>query len=62
MMVKLYTADRKFLTSRVLCAGDVILLASGGHGFEVIDDVSFIEVKQGPYVGEQEKVRFTANP
>ncbi|MGF6606017.1 hypothetical protein [Paraburkholderia tuberum] len=61
-MVKLYTADRKFLMSRVLCAGDVILLASGGHGFEVIDDVSFIEVKQGPYVGEQEKVRFTANP
>ncbi|MBB5502546.1 hypothetical protein [Paraburkholderia sp. MM5384-R2] len=46
-MVKLYTADRKFLTSRVLCAGDVNLLASGGHGFEVIDDVSFIEVKQG---------------
>ncbi|GJH13519.1 hypothetical protein CBA19CS11_31795 [Caballeronia novacaledonica] len=62
MLVKLYTADRNFLTSRVLCAGDVILLASGGHGFEVIDDVSLIEVKQGPYAGEQEKVRFTGNP
>ncbi|EEA00890.1 conserved hypothetical protein [Burkholderia sp. H160] len=62
MLVKLYTDDQRFLTSRVLCAGDVILLASGGHGFEVIDDASFIEVKQGPYVGEREKVRFTDNP
>ncbi|BCQ29864.1 hypothetical protein NK8_80550 (plasmid) [Caballeronia sp. NK8] len=58
MQVSLYTADREFVTKRMLHAGDVILLASGGHGFEVIDDVSFIEVKQGPYIGEQEKVRF----
>ncbi|RZF24869.1 hypothetical protein EVC45_36615 [Paraburkholderia sp. UYCP14C] len=61
-MVKLYTADGDFLTSRVLCAGDVILLASGGHWFEIIDDVSFTEAKRDPYDGEQEKVRLTANP
>ncbi|GJH25712.1 hypothetical protein [Caballeronia novacaledonica] len=58
MLVRLYTADREPVTSRVLLPGDVILLAAGGHGFEVLDDASFIEVKQGPYIGEQEKVRF----
>jgi hypothetical protein len=40
-------------------AGDVILLVSGGHGFEVIEEVEMIEVKQGPYLGEHDKTRFT---
>lgn len=61
MLVKLYSDDREFITSRILNAGDVIFLASGGHGFEVMDDVSFFEVKQGPYIGEQEKVRFKSS-
>ncbi|MFM0648607.1 hypothetical protein PQR14_30170 [Paraburkholderia bryophila] len=59
ILVKLYTADRDYLSSHVLYAGDVILLASGGHGFEMLEDASFIEVKQGPYFGEHDKVRFT---
>ena len=43
----------------MLGAGDVVLLIEGGHGFEVIEEVEMFEVKQGPYVGEQEKTRFT---
>ena len=27
---------------------DIILLLKGGHGFEVIQDIEMIEVKQGP--------------
>ena len=42
----------------MLEAGDVALLIEGGHGFEVIEDVEMIEVKQGPYAGEQDKTRF----
>ncbi len=38
--------------------GDVILLASGGHGFEMIEDSEILEVKQGPYTGDQDKTRF----
>ena len=56
--VDFYRADRSLLTSRVLTDGDVILLADGGHGFEVLDPTSIIEVKQGPYLGEAEKTRF----
>ena len=38
--------------------GDVILLVSGGHGFEMLEESEIIEVKQGPYAGEEDKVRF----
>ena len=41
-------------------AGDVILLASGGHGFEALEDIELIEVKQGPYAGEGDKIHFDA--
>ncbi|MBC8730454.1 hypothetical protein [Paraburkholderia sp. UCT2] len=60
VLVKFYTPDKDYLSSRVLYAGDVILLASGGHGFEMLEDASFFEVKQGPYMGEQEKLRFAS--
>lgn len=58
LKVDFYTNDRVYMESRILGAGDVILLASGGHGFEVIEDVEMIEVKQGPYAGENDKTRF----
>ena len=52
--------DKTFVKvgSRDLFGGDVILLCSGGHGFEVIEDVRMIEVKQGPYCGDADKTRF----
>ncbi len=57
--VDFYTQQREYRTSRVLGAGDVILLIAGGHGFEVLEELNMIEVKQGPYTGEQDKTRFT---
>ena len=43
---------------RELAAGDVVLLAGGGHGFEVLEEIEMIEVKQGPYAGDKDKTRF----
>jgi hypothetical protein len=34
------------------------LLASGGHGFKVLEPLEMIEVKQGPYSGDHDKTRF----
>ncbi|AGX88138.1 hypothetical protein [Candidatus Symbiobacter mobilis] len=56
--VDFYNEDKKYLQSRILCTGDVLLLAHGGHGFEMLEDSEIIEVKQGPYAGEQDKTRF----
>ncbi len=56
--VDFYSDTKVFLESRMLFSGDVILLASGGHGFEMMEDTDIIEVKQGPYLGENDKERF----
>jgi len=56
--VDFYDSEQNNLESRVLEPGDVILLAGGGHGFEALDDLEMIEVKQGPYAGEADKTRF----
>lgn len=53
-----YTDEKQYLESVVLESGDVILLASGGHGFECLEEVEMFEVKQGPYAGENDKTRF----
>jgi mannose-6-phosphate isomerase-like protein (cupin superfamily) len=46
----------------VLNDGDVILLSAGGHGFEMETDCEIIEIKQGPYLGDEDKVRFNVVP
>jgi hypothetical protein len=56
--VDFYGDDREFLDSRILRAGDVILLVAGGHGFEVLEEVEIIEVKQGPFDQDNDKTRF----
>ncbi len=53
-----YNEQQQYLESHLLSAGDVILLITGGHGFEVLEEIEMIEVKQGPYLGEQDKTRF----
>jgi mannose-6-phosphate isomerase-like protein (cupin superfamily) len=58
LRVDFYRSDKSYLESRTLRAGDVILLAHGGHGFEVLEEIEMIEIKQGPYSGEGEKTRF----
>jgi mannose-6-phosphate isomerase-like protein (cupin superfamily) len=61
LRVDFYDDKQNYLESRVLKEGDVILLATGGHGFEVIEEIEMIEVKQGPYTGEMDKTRFQRN-
>ena len=60
--VDFYSDARVYTESRILEEGDVILLASGGHGFEALEELEMIEVKQGPYAGELDKTRFSAVP
>jgi len=55
LRVDFYDDNRKYVESRILHAGDVILLAAGGHGFEMLEDTEMIEVKQGPYTGDEDK-------
>ena len=56
--IDFYDDDQNYLESRILQQGDFVLLAYGGHGFEMLEPCEMIEVKQGPYAGESDKTRF----
>jgi mannose-6-phosphate isomerase-like protein (cupin superfamily) len=58
--VDFYSDTQEYKTSRVLGPGDVALLVSGGHGFEVLEELNMIEVKQGPYAGQMDKSVFAS--
>ena len=53
-----YDDDRVLVATRLLEAGDVMLMVGGGHGFRMLEDTILLEVKQGPYTGIDEKERF----
>jgi len=57
--VEFYDDEENRVAGRILSSGDTILLKSGGHGFNVLEDSKMIEIKQGPYYGaEKDKERF----
>lgn len=58
LRVDFYDEYEDYLESRNLYEGDIILLVSGGHGFQVLEEVEMVEVKQGPYAGGQDKKKF----
>ncbi len=57
--VDFYDNEQNYIQSAVLAKGDVILLSDGGHGFKMLEKSEMIEVKQGPYCGDEDKIRFT---
>lgn len=56
--VDFYDNYENYLKSIELAPLDVILLCEGGHGFTFLEESEIIEVKQGPYLEERDKVKF----
>ena len=56
--IDVYDDRRELVATRDLRQGDVVLMIGGGHGFRMLEDTVFLEVKQGPYTGLDEKERF----
>jgi len=55
---RFYDGQGTEIASTTVNCGDTILLVSGGHGFNILEDAKIIEVKQGPYRGvAEDKVR-----
>lgn len=57
-LVDFYNNQREAIETRELNTGDVLVLVAGGHGFRMLEDTIFIEIKQGPYAGQEDKERF----
>ena len=58
--VDFYSDDQEYYESKILNSGDIILLANSGHGIVTLEESEIIEVKQGPYLEEEDKIRFKA--
>lgn len=56
--IDFYTFEQEYVESRELRAGDLILLAGAGHGIEVLEEATIVEVKNGPYIEGADKGRF----
>ena len=56
--VDFYDDNQQYIISHIVRGGDIVILKAGGHGFKVIERADIFEVKQGPYLGTQDKMRF----
>jgi hypothetical protein len=56
--IDVYDDEHKLVATRELWQGDVMLMIGGGHGFRMLQDTVFLEIKQGPYTGLSEKEQF----
>ena len=60
LRVDFYDNKNKYLFSKIINEGDIIMLVHGGHGFKILKDVEMIEIKQGPYHLANDKIKFKA--
>ncbi|MBA4383625.1 MAG: hypothetical protein C0410_02715 [Anaerolinea sp.] len=57
-LMDIYNDDRELVSTHELRTGDVMLMVGGGHGFRMLEDTIFLEVKQGPFLPVTEKEHF----
>jgi hypothetical protein len=54
-LVTIYDEHIQEIDKIELLDGDTILLSHGAHGIDMQTDCEILEVKQGPYAGDQDK-------
>ena len=57
-LADIYNDECGLVATRELKTGDVMLMVGGGHGFRMLEDTVFLEVKQGPFLPVVEKLHF----
>jgi mannose-6-phosphate isomerase-like protein (cupin superfamily) len=56
--IEIYDEQKNLVTTRDLYKNDVVLMVGGGHGFKIKEDTVLLEIKQGPYLGADDKELF----
>jgi hypothetical protein len=56
--IDFYSFSQEFLESRELGPGDLVLLVGAGHGVEVLEEATLVEIKNGPFIEGADKGRF----
>ena len=62
LRIRLFDSDMIENSSFEMRPGDVLLLASGGHEITMLEESVLVEVKQGPYLGVDDKTHFEGRP
>jgi len=57
-LIDVYNDHHELVATREMHEGDLLLMVGGGHGFRMLEDTVLLEVKQGPYIGVNEKELF----
>ena len=55
IIVNIFDEISTLIYSLTLAEGDSVLLAKGGHEVIFVEDSSLLEIKQGPYLGKEDK-------
>ena len=58
LRVDFYDTNKKYLFSVIVKKNQIIMLVHGGHGFKVLEPVKMLEIKQGPFVNNKDKIKF----
>jgi hypothetical protein len=58
VLIDFFDENQNQFSSKTLNRGDWVILIKGGHGFKIIENSELIEVKNGPYVDGNDKVKF----
>ena len=58
LRVDFYDTNKKYLFSVIVKKNQIIMLVHGGHGFKVLEPVKMLEIKQGPFVSNKDKIKF----
>lgn len=56
--ISLFGTSGKKIVTKILTSGDSILLVSGGHGLDFLENSRIFEIKQGPYPGSNHAKSF----
>jgi hypothetical protein len=56
--VNFFSDKKVLLGNTILNQFDSILLYEGAHSFDILEDMELIEVKQGPYIEENDKIKW----
>ena len=56
--IEVYDEQENLVAVRDLFQNDVVLMVGGGHGFQIKEDTILLEIKQGPYLGAEDKKLF----
>ena len=59
LRVDFYNNNKKYLFSKILKEKDIIMLVHGAHGFKTIKNVEMLEIKQGPFISQRDKIKFS---